>query len=159
MESNTLSELLKSRSDKEISQNVCIGDVYYHLKKSSGTRRRLRVDAVYNAKGLKGKPDKTIVACTDMATRQPYTPIMVKNFLKNYKSLELTKGESFIYSGQVGRLGGFMSHLYKAISMSDSSNRRKLEKAFPEEVAIFNSNWSFDDIQDKVKTGARLHQH
>jgi len=140
-------------------QDVQVGDIYYHRRKEmykNAIRRKLRVDALYIAKGLKGKPDKSIVACTDVATKQPYTPIMVKNFLNNYEPLRLTKGEAFIYNGQINALSGFYQSLYKTISKADITNRKKLFKAFPDEVAIF-SNWSFDDIADKVNLGVNSH--
>ena len=138
------------------AKDVQVGDIYYHRRKEmykNAIRRKLRVDALYTAKGLKGKPDKSIVACTDVATKQPYTPIMVKNFLNNYEPLRLTKGEAFIYNGQIGALSGFFQSLYKTISKADSGNRSKLFKAFPDEVAIWSS-WSFDDIAEKVNQGA-----
>ena len=140
-------------------QDVQVGDIYYHRRKEmykNAIRRKLRVDALYIAKGLKGKPDKSIVACTDMATKQPYTPIMVKNFLNNYEPLRLTKGEAFIYNGQINALSGFYQSLYKTISKADNGNRKKLFKAFPDEVAIFNS-WSIDAIRDKISWGASSH--
>ena len=142
------------------AKDIKVGDVYYHLKKGmykNAIRRKLRVDALYIAKGLKGKPDKPVVACTDIHTKQPYQPLQVKNFLNNYKEIRLTKGEAFIYNGQIGNLSGFFRLLYKTISKADGRNRTKLFKAFPDEVAIFSS-WSFDDIADKVNLyGANSH--
>ncbi len=137
-------------------KEISVGDIYYHCKKGFGSpRRRLRVDALYTSKGFKGKPDKSLVACTDMATCQPYTPIMVRSFRTNYKKLELTKGERFVYEGGKGTLGGFAQSLYSTIVRADSSNRRKLQKAFPEEVAILNGDgWDSDNIQRKVNMGA-----
>ena len=135
-------------------KEISVGDIYYHCKKGFGNpRRRLRVDALYTSKGFKGKPDKNLVACTDMATCQPYTPIMVRSFRTNYKKLELTKGEKFIYEGGKGTLGGFHQSLYLAISRADNGNRNKLAKSFPDEVEIFK-NWDSDKIQEKVNAGA-----
>ena len=132
--------------------NLKVGEVYFHRRKQmykNAIRRKLRIDALYTTKGINGKPDKSIVACTDLNSNQPYQPLLAKNFLKKYEGIKLTKGEAFIYNGQTDSLSGFYQSLYKTISKADNSNRKKLYKAFPDEVAIFSS-WSFDDIADKV---------
>jgi len=132
--------------------NLKVGEVYFHRRKQmykNAIRRKLRIDALYTTKGINGKPDKSIVACTDLNSNQPYQPLLAKNFLKKYEGIRLTKGEAFIYNGQIGALSGFFQSLYKTISKADSGNRSKLFKAFPDEVAIWSS-WSFDDIADKV---------
>ena len=142
---------------------ITVGDIYYSKRKTSYSdifqRRKLRVDALYTAKGLNGKPDKTLVATTDLETNQPYQPLLQKNFRKTYKQLSLTAGESFLYSGQTKRLGGYMTALYDAMTKADNRNLDRLEKAYPEYVKTYRSKWSFDDIRDKVEKGARLHFH
>ena len=149
---------------------ISIGDVYYHKRKTMYSdsqdiatdlirRRKLRVDALYTAKGVNGKPDKTLVATTDLNTNQPYQPLLQKNFRKTYSQLNLTAGESFLYSGQTNRLGGFMTALYSAMTKADNRNLDRLEKAYPEYVKTYRSRWSFDDIRDKVEKGAKLHHH
>jgi len=142
---------------------IAICDVYYSKRKTmysdSLKRRKLRVDALYTAKGVNGKPDKTLVATTDLHNNQPYQPLLQKNFRKTYSQLNLTAGESFLYSGQTNRLGGYMTALYRAMTKADNGHLDRLEKAYPDYVKTYRSEWSFDDIRDKVEKGAKLHHH
>ena len=67
--------------------NLKVGEVYFHRRKQmykNAIRRKLRIDALYTTKGINGKTDKSIVACTDLNSNQPYQPLLAKNFLKKY---------------------------------------------------------------------------
>jgi len=47
---------------------------------------------------------------------------------------EITKGDQFVWDWQYRMLGGFMAKLADCIAHADTSNQKRLVKAFPEEA-------------------------
>jgi len=78
------------------------------------------------------------------------------NVIELNKEIKLNKSEQFVVDWQYRRLGGFMSKLADCIAHADTSNQKRLVKAFPDEaqgIINFQSKEGYwDSIQDKLDT-------
>ncbi len=68
----------------------------------------------------------------------------------NRDSVEYRKAEQDLYYWQTGRLGGFKTALWDAISKADGTNRARLAEAFPESVDVYVRFSTEEGYYDKV---------
>ena len=139
------------------------GSIWYRMGFKGQKPIPFKIVSVGTDIDMKGR-NKPFVHMLNCESNQ-YAIILLETFKKKWVPEDSTRlatpqiaeqrlsiGEAFMYEGQTGRLGGFHTKLYDAITHADNSNLSLLALGFPKEVAICKS-WSWDDILDKVEEG------
>lgn len=64
---------------------------------------------------------------------------------------KLNQGELDLYFWQYNKLGGFMTGIFNAMTMSDNINLNKLSMGFPEQVQAYKNYTNMKGFWEQVK--------